>query len=172
MGGDEGLSVAPERHFPRVLRYLLRRLPPADAHDVAQEVFVRYLSRRDPEVIRDPETYLISVANNVLNGFHRTGRLVTYDSALLDRCTEDIGDTGMRPLEEEMDFNQRITDIEAACSELPYHYRRALVLKLRDECSKGEIADLLGLTVSTVRTYLRKALAHCRLVYDYYGERD
>jgi RNA polymerase sigma-70 factor (ECF subfamily) len=157
-----------------LLQHLLHQLPREDAQDVAQEVFLRFLRIERPETIRDPETYLKTVARHVLMEFHRRScdqGKVTYDSALLERCTEDMGDAGMRPVEDEIDFNRSINDIEAACSELPYHHRRALVLKLRDDLSKEEIAEHLGLTVKTVRTYLNKALAHCRRAFGKDGGR-
>lgn len=48
-----------------VLAYLLRRLPPADAKDVAAEAFV-VVWRRLAEVPSDPLPWVISVARNQL----------------------------------------------------------------------------------------------------------
>jgi RNA polymerase sigma factor (sigma-70 family) len=167
-GADAKPSAEPERHFPRVLRYLLRRLPPQDAQDVAQEVFLRFLRIQRPEAVRDPETYLITVASHVAAEFQQRkqdrGRL-QFDSALLERCMEDRGDAGMRPLEDEIDFDRSITELE-----LPYKHRRALFLKLRDDLPKEEIAKQLGLSVATVSLYLKQALAHCRRAYGKRGD--
>ena len=164
---DALASVEPERHRSRVLQYLLRRLPPEDAQDLAQEVFLRFLRLGRAEAVRDPQAYLITIASHVLSEFHLRQQRgnVTYDSALIEEHAEELGDTGMLSVEDELDFTRNIAAIDSACAELPHYQRLALILKLRDDLSKEDIAQRLGLTVETVRTYLCKALAYCRGVY-------
>ncbi|MGH7545726.1 MAG: RNA polymerase sigma factor, partial [Gemmatimonadota bacterium] len=51
-----------ERHYPRLVRYLYRRLGDLDrAEELAQETFVRLLERRP----RRPEAWLYAVAANL-----------------------------------------------------------------------------------------------------------
>jgi len=164
---DALASVEPERHRSRVLQYLLRRLRPEDAQDLAQEVFLRFLRLGRAEAVRDPQAYLLTIASHVLSEFHlrqQRGK-VTYDSVLIEERAEELGDAGMLPVDEELDFARNIAAIDTACAELPYYQRLALILNLRDGLSKEDIAQRLGLTVNTVKTYLGKALAYCRDVW-------
>src|SRR5215470_13933481 len=71
-------------HGNALLRYVRRCVrKPADAADLAQEVFLRMLRVPDIEGIRDPQAYLYTVAHNIIRERalqqRRTGHAIDVD---------------------------------------------------------------------------------------------
>ena len=129
------------------------------ALDVAQEALVTaYLQL---PVLRDPRRFaawLYQIAANLaLMGLRRHRRLVSLDSPDLD----DLPALGPSPLEtaEKLDQSQAIRE---ALARLPETDRLAVVLHHLSGYSYEEIAGMLGISVSAVKTRIYRARKRLR----------
>jgi RNA polymerase sigma factor (sigma-70 family) len=133
----------------------------ADAPDLAQEVYVRMLRLKDQEAIRNPVSYLYTVANNLVK-----------EHAVLDQRQASCIDIDDAPAHEsleaapqfdaEFDAKQRTQRLGVVLNQLPPKCRAAVVLRYTHELSFREIGDRLGVSAQMARKYVVQGLAHCR----------
>ena len=146
-----------EAHF-RFVWGSLRRLGvrEADALDLTQKVFVTVHARTaDFEGRSRLRTWIFGICQRVASDYRRSATIrheVVMDSAELDshREAEGGGQTSA-------EARQRAAIAEAILSKLSEAQRVVFVLFELDEMSGDEIAELLDVSVGTVRSRLRLA---------------
>jgi len=129
---------------------------PADAEDAVQEAFLRVLRHRDtlPEV-RDHRVWLIRIVWNVVLDRKRRAktRPETDDVAELARVLPSSGLSA----EEIAAAAQHHARVLACVERLPAKERQVLLLSAFEELTSVEIATVLGITESSVRSRLFRA---------------
>jgi RNA polymerase sigma-70 factor, ECF subfamily len=128
----------------------------AEAEDMVQETFLRVLRHRDqlPE-IRDARVWLIRITWNLV--LDRKRRQKTRPE------NEDVSELARVLPSKELRADQvviaaqRHARVLALMDELPAKERQALLLSALDELSNAEIAAVLGITESSVRSRLFRA---------------
>ncbi len=141
-----------------LLRFLGSRARGPDVEDLAQETYLRLLRAPDLEEVRNPEAYLISVANHVLAEWRRQQvEAVPLESDLpVEHHTLEM--------ETDARISQRRID-EVLTSASPV-MRAILLLRLRDDRSCKDIAKDLALTERQVKRQLARGYALLRRVLD------
>jgi RNA polymerase sigma-70 factor (ECF subfamily) len=149
-------------HGSSVQAFLYRRLRGhSDAAELAQEVYLRMLRVPDMNSIRNPESYLFTVASNLAKEHYRYQRT---DAQLLDvddpRISEQFAE--LPHMAGELDTQTRIKRLREVLRQLPPKCHAAVVLHYWQGLSYDEIAERLGISSHMVKKYLSKALIHCR----------
>ena len=127
--------------------------------DVAQEAFLRAYAVERNRPIAQPKSFLFRIAKHVaLSTLDRKARQITDYIEDVDHSAIACADS--RP-EEELSAQQVLGLHCEAIAALRPQCRRAYLLRKVHGLSHKEIAEHLGLTVSTVEKHLIKALAHC-----------
>jgi len=150
-----------ERHQNAVVGTVAKMLGnPSDAQDIAQQVFLRlWKSAKRYQPTAKFTTYLFTITRNlVFNESRRRSRRkeVSSDERAEDSHNEleDIGNS--RP-----DSNLLQSELQAAVDraigELPENQRLAVVLRRYENMPYEEIAEVLGLSVSAVKSQLFRA---------------
>ncbi len=178
----EGLRVGDERAYETLIeRYehpvynLVSRLAddPADAADVVQEVFIKVF--RNVGAFRGDsslKTWIYRIAVNQARNHRRWfGRHKKQEVCLEAEASDTQGvqdwvpDPGPSPFEQVLDHETRVL-VEEALQEVPASFRAALVLREIEGLSYEQIAEVLEITLGTVksrilrgRDALRKNLA-------------
>jgi RNA polymerase sigma factor (sigma-70 family) len=154
-------------HGPQLVRFFVSRLKTAaDAHDLAQEVYLRLLRLERPELIRSPEAYLFTIAANIVreNALRDSSRPLHV--ALEDLSDSELiedSDSARAPTPEEATQQaHRVRQLERLLSGLSPKARAALILHRRDGETYKQIAVRLGVSANMVKKYLVHAVAHCR----------
>jgi RNA polymerase sigma factor (sigma-70 family) len=140
-----------------LLRYLRHRLRnSADARDIAQEAFLRFLRLDELDRVRNPEAYIFRIASNLL-----------WERRLRERA-----ELAGSPAEEELIAehtpfelaiaDQEATRLRAAVDSLPPARRSVLMLHIRDGLSFSQIGVASGITTSLAKKHYYRALAECR----------
>jgi RNA polymerase sigma-70 factor, ECF subfamily len=158
------VALAFRKYAPELHRYIVRRLRrDADAADVTQEIFERFLRMDRNEMVDNPQAYLFGIASNVLSDtrMREDKNLVIYDSEAVEQITEEIAHSKPDTLAEETDA---ALDLQFALSRLSPSHRAALLLIKRDGLSYEEAARRLGLTVATITIYLFEARAKVKML--------
>jgi RNA polymerase sigma-70 factor (ECF subfamily) len=128
----------------------------ADAEDAVQEAFVRVLRHRETlHEVRDQRVWLIRIVWNVVLDRKRRikTRPETDDVAELARVLPAGGLTA----DERVAAAQHHARVLACVEQLPAKERQVLMLSAFEELTSVEIAAVLGITESSVRSRLFRA---------------
>ena len=142
--------------------YLLTMgLERAEAQDVTQETFLKlYVALRDGEEIRSARGWVFRVAHNLgLKGREKRSRLRPIDGEFSESVT--ASDDPERNIIDA----QRRQIIDAAIRELSPQQRQCLHLRA-EGLRYHEIASTIGISISSVAVFLRRAVSKLRKVAD------
>jgi RNA polymerase sigma-70 factor (ECF subfamily) len=128
----------------------------ADAEDAVQEAFMRVLRHRETlDEVRDQRVWLIRIVWNIVLDRKRRAktRPETDDVAELARVLP----AGGLSAEERAAAAQHHARVLACVEQLPAKERQVLMLSAFEELTSVEIASVLGITESSVRSRLFRA---------------
>lgn len=144
-------------HHKWLQGWLLRKIGNAcDAADIAQDVFVRLLHRNVPQV-REPRTYLGTIANGLVIDFWRRREL---EQAWLETLA-NLPEAHAPSPESRMQFLQTLIEIDRMLDTLKPRVRTAFLLAQLDGLTCPQIAAQIGVSLATVERYIAKALRQC-----------
>ncbi|MBI5648228.1 MAG: RNA polymerase sigma factor [Ignavibacteriae bacterium] len=154
-GGEEAFHLLYQRHAPGIFAYCIRMLGSRDdAKDVFQECFIRlYRKALTAEAAVRVAPYLYTIARN---------RCLT---ALRDRkhtvpaeeYTFGVEDTALERTE-------RAELVRLAIELLPLEFREPLILRQYNDLPYADIAEILGIPISTVKIRLYRAKEKLRTI--------
>lgn len=134
------------RYSRMVHAIVLSRVPPGEADDLVQDVFVSAL--RQLHALRDEHAFggwLATIARNRANGWHRA-------SVEVAELPEDLAASSTQ--EDEEDARRALAAVRA----LPEAYRETLMMRLVEGMTGPEIAARTGLTPESVRVNLCRGM--------------
>jgi len=147
-----------------LLRFLRQRLgSEADARDIAQETYLRFIRLGNPEQIENCEAYLFRIATNLLWEHKLRERKLAGQSPLEEPQTAETTPFDLAINEEFSEHMQRVLET------LPQAQRAVLILRIRDDCTCAEISAKTGISTSMVKKHLHAALDKCRRRLREYG---
>ena len=118
----------------------------ADACDIMQETFLRWLNCKNPPKGEAHETgWLVMTAGNLCKDFLRRKKRISFDA--LD-CEHEIAS---------FDNTEQKNEVLSAVMALPDKYKTAVYLYYYEDYSTKEIAQMTHLKHSTVRSRLKRA---------------
>lgn len=154
---DAGLLF--DAYHDRIYRYLLRLVRnPAEAEDLTQETFLRAHSRGDS--LRDPETvrgWLYRIATHV--ALDRLRHRKTHPAVEADAVTGQLA-SAVSPSPSVLEVVERKETsacVQRCLDYLPDHYRAVILLHEAHGLTAPEIANLLGVSLFTVKIRLHRA---------------
>ena len=150
---------------PALVRYFSRQTGnPAEAEDLAQEVFVR-LARSSRSTAGSAEAYLFRVATNLLRDRARREK-VRGDYRASVGVAEGLHIDSLDP-HRIASGRDAVRSVHAWIAELPERTRRIFILYRLENLDRKDIADRLGLSRSSVDKHIVKAMG---LLIDRIGE--
>ena len=147
-GDREAFTRLHRRWHPVVHAVLLARLPPEDAEDLVQDVFVTAWLQLGS--LREPAAFggwLCAIAR------HRA-----VDRQRVQRKTTPWKDLAAAPDDDAVGVRETL----AAIRSLPEAYRETLVMRLVEDLTGPEIAERSGMTEGSVRVNLHRGMAMLR----------
>jgi RNA polymerase sigma-70 factor (ECF subfamily) len=160
-GGDaRALDALLERYWPAVFAYVLRRTGSRDAAaDIAQDVFCRFWERRAGwRPGGSVRGLLFRIARNTAISQHRRGRARERATVGFAELYEDRAPAPLPAERAELR-----TALERAIAALPARRREVFQLRMVDDLSYDEVAEVMGISKQTVANQLSHALAALRL---------
>ncbi len=149
------------RHRAALHRYLRKFTSGAeDLEDLVQETYIRMYALKDYRDVDSPQALLFRIAHNL--AVERARRRTA-------QATDSMGDLGAlsvysneAPADEQIDARRRFESFCAAVDRLPPLCRRVFVLRKVYRLSHDEIAEVLGVSHSTIEKHVAKGLLRCR----------
>lgn len=159
------------QYFNLVRGYFLRRrIPPQEADELTQEVFLNaFRGRNRFRGDAHDTTWLLVIAHNLFANYVRARRTAKRDAAevSLDALREhgetplDLRTEEPNALEEALEVEKR-RHLSRAVRELPQRVGQVMRLAFVHGLKYREIADLLGITVNTVKSSVFQGKAKLR----------
>lgn len=151
------------RHRSRVYSLLRRMVGDVEeAHDLAQETFIRAFSALDSyDPARRFLNWILKIATNLAIDHlrRRHPEMISLDQPLElpgGDATPQIPSSGADPLDH-LEAREVRQAVERAIAALPAAYRMVVHLRHVEERSYEEIAEILGLPLGTIKTHLFRA---------------
>ena len=178
---DRRIAEVVERERSRLFGFIRRRVPdPRDAEDVLQDVFYALVeANRLLMPIEHVTSWLFRVARNRITDLFRKKKPESFGDAVPDEADELLRLEEMLPSPDagpEALFarNVLLDELELALEELPEEQREVFVAHELDGRSFRDVAAETGVSVNTLLSRKRYAVAHLRKrlqsLYDEYAK--
>jgi RNA polymerase sigma factor (sigma-70 family) len=148
-----------------LLSYFLRRVRDrAEAEDLVQDALVRVIRACECEVIEHPESYVFTVAANLLKDSRRYA--VRHPTVACVAVDEDTGGEVEETLVDErspervLDGETSLAQVLRALNELSELTRNVFILFRLEHMKQKDIAALYGIGQSTVEKHVMRAVLH------------
>ncbi len=129
----------------------------ADAQDIAQEVYLRMLRVKSPELIESPRAYLYRVAIHVLDEWRSKERRKNLQTS--DDIMDLIAMAGAYDDTQQKDLS---VDLTNALNELPAAQTATLILRWHHGMGYREIAEHLKVSERQIKRYIVKGYTALR----------
>lgn len=148
-----------QEHQSWIYSWLYQRLSSKEqAEDLTQDTFVRLL-HVDAPTIKEPRAYLTVVAKGILsNWYQRQSLEKAYLTAL-----EQMPLTEVPSEEQRYIILETLHEIDSILDGLPAEVRHAFLRSQLNGQTYQAIADEMGISLITVKRYMKKAYTHCLL---------
>lgn len=145
-GNKELLNIVIEKYYDEILHFCIYHIKDVSAsYDLTQETFYRFLRSVDHYEFRNLKGYLLTIARNLCVDYWK-GKIATEPF-------EDSGEKGSGVDEYEKIENQVV--LVEMLSRIPENQREVIVLRFYSEMKFSDIAKILGVNISTVKSRLR-----------------
>ena len=147
-----------EEHGTKLTRFVAKRVKRAsDAHDLAQQAYVRLLEADRQDLIRNAPAYLYRIAANLAYEHELRRRLETDGSRKLLPEIESAFDEAFAGAHS-AEIAQRMTEV---LKELPPKCKAVVLMHRRDGMTYAEMAAQLQISERMVGKYLHDGLEYC-----------
>lgn len=152
-----------EEHHGWLCGWLRKRLGCVEhAADLAQDTFMRVLTQRKTEPLREPRAYLSTIARSLMIDMFRRRAL---EQAYLETLAAMPEPLGLSPETREL-IIETLMDIDRLLDGLGERTREIFLLAQLDGLSYVEIGRRLNVSVTTVKKHAVRALTHCLLLIE------
>lgn len=157
MGNEDAFGKLYDHFYPLVHRRVWHLVPPQDAEDVTQEVFIAIVKslksfRGDSKFT----TWLSALTNyQVANYYRRREHQVAKMTENQDLLSDDLH---LHDQDQDMRYQEDIIALRRGLANLPEHYREILLLRFVEGMQFDEIAVELDKTLDAAKSLFRRAL--------------
>ncbi len=158
-----------DRYRDKIIRYLRKRVPGDYVEDFTQETFLNahaYIKKGNQ--LEKPLAFLYTTAGNIVRMYYRDGKMAAVTDTFAD--IDEAGAPAEAPTVEQSAMSER--EFEAFCvavARLPEKCQTAFVLRKVYQHSYKEIADYCGISVNTVKTYVKRGFEKIEAYYEERG---
>ncbi len=169
-GDEQALAVLIERHQSKIYGFIYSKIADRDiTDDIFQDTFIKVIKTLKSNSYNEEGKFLpwvMRIAHNlVVDHFRRTKKMP------MQRETEEfsifsyMSDSSMN-VEGRMITDQVENDLQRLLEELPADQKEVLVMRMYQDMSFKEIADLTGVSINTALGRMRYALMNLRKVIE------
>jgi len=129
----------------------------AYAEDLAQNTFLRLLGKSELPALQSPKSYLATVANGLVANFYRRQDIeLAYLQALELYAEEQAASPEL--IQEHLEL---LVQVSQMLDGLPEKVTQAFLLVQLDGLLYRQVAERLGISISSVKQYMFQAMRHC-----------
>lgn len=153
---------------PKIQRYLTRMIGKSEAEDLAQEVFVKVNKNLQNFNQKSKfSTWIYRIATNTAvdrlrSSSHKRAQDFIPEDELVAEDRNAFGDKKMFSMDQKLIEKEMNDCIRNFIYHLPENYRTVLVLSELEQLKNRELADILDITLDTVKIRLHRARARLK----------
>lgn len=156
---SESLAESIERYRSEVSRFLHGRVGCAEtAADLYQSIAENLLRRNPNPPIKNVRAFIFQAARNAASNEQRAERSRAKFDVLAAPLLDESYDQSPETIAE---AEEVLTRVNQALRDLPVMTRKVFTLYRIHGAKQRDIAQQLGVSISTVEKHVRKALVHC-----------
>ncbi|MFP5437079.1 MAG: RNA polymerase sigma factor [Bacteroidia bacterium] len=171
IGGDENaLSVLIKRHQSKIYGFIYSKVSDRDiSDDIFQDTFIKVIKTLKSNSYNEEGKFLpwvMRIAHNlIVDHFRRNKKMPMQRDTDEYSVFNFMADTGMN-VENQIISDQVENDLQRIIDELPADQKEVLVMRMYQDLSFKEIADLTGVSINTALGRMRYALMNLRKVIE------
>jgi RNA polymerase sigma-70 factor, ECF subfamily len=171
MGGDEAsLSVLIKRHQSKIYGFIYSKVSDRDiADDIFQDTFIKVIKTLKSQSYNEEGKFLpwvMRIAHNlIVDHFRRNKKMPMYRETEEFSIFSIMSDNSPN-IESQIITEQVESDLQRLIEELPADQKEVLQMRMYQDLSFKEIADLTGVSINTALGRMRYALMNLRKVID------
>jgi RNA polymerase sigma factor (sigma-70 family) len=144
-----------ERQYLKLARKLTGDFD--EAADLVHDAYARMFAHEGARQAANPRAYVLQIIRNLGIQRIRRARIVSFESvaAVEDLQQADLGVDALGQLSDRDELRRLIVAIQ----KLPPQARRVVIMRRFDEMSPKDVAERLGISVSTMEKHLAKGLS-------------
>lgn len=155
---DNHLDAIYRDHHTWLRSWMIQRLHCSEtASDLAQDIFLRLLTKGPQYEIAEPRAFLTTVAKRTLSNHWRRDQL---EKAYLEALAHQPQASVLSPEDREI-ILETLLEVDRLLDGLPTVVRQAFLYAQLDGLTHQQIANRLGISLSSVKRYLRRAAMQC-----------
>ncbi|MBI3159138.1 MAG: RNA polymerase sigma factor [Chloroflexi bacterium] len=157
MGNEDAFATLYDHFYPLVHRRVWHMVPPQDAEDVTQEIFIAMIKslasfRGDSKFT----TWLSALTNHQVANYYR--RREHQMQKLTDEGDLYSNQNPLPDQAQDLRRHEEIIALRRGLARLPEHYREVLLLRFVDGLQFDEIARQTDKTLDATKSLFRRAL--------------
>ena len=159
LGDPEAFSALFRKYYEPLYQFAGRFVKEHQiAESLVQDVFVKIWSNREKLSIKlNVKSYLYTAVKNHALNYLKHEKIVVIESEEVD-----YQNSYNRTPEEELIESEMHEAVHKAIENLPQQCRQIYLMKRYDNLSYSEIADVLNISINTVKTQMKRALKSLR----------
>ncbi|MFP9118130.1 RNA polymerase sigma factor [Flavobacterium sp. RNTU_13] len=171
IGGDESaLSVLINRHQSKIYGFIYSKVSDRDvSDDIFQDTFIKVIKTLKSNSYNEEGKFLpwvMRIAHNlIVDHFRRNKKMPmqrdTDEYSVFSYMTDNSPNVEHRIITDQVE-----NDLQRIIEELPADQREVLVMRMYQDLSFKEIADLTGVSINTALGRMRYALMNLRKVIE------
>ena len=167
VAGDEvALKNLINRHQKKVFSYILMSVKNRElAEDIFQDTFIKVINTLKSENYKEEGKFLqwvMRIANNLKIDYYRKVQRMPVFESNSDFNIFDVLNGTDPSVEQKMITEQIYSDITSLVQYLPEEQREVLEMRIYDDVSFKDIAELTGVSINTALGRMRYALINLR----------
>ena len=169
-GDENALAVLIKRHQSKIYGFIYSKMPERDvADDVFQDTFIKVIKTLKTNSYNEEGKFLpwvMRIAHNLIVDHYRKNKKMpmlreTEEFSIFSILTDTSLNAESRIITDVIE-----KDLQKIVQELPPDQREVLMMRIYQDLSFNEIADLTGVSINTALGRMRYALMNLRKVID------
>ncbi|GGD27403.1 RNA polymerase sigma factor [Flavobacterium orientale] len=171
VSGDEAsLSLLIERHQSKIYGFIYSKISDRDvSDDIFQDTFIKVIKTLKSNSYNEEGKFLpwvMRIAHNLVVDHYRRNKKMPMFRETEEFSIFSIMTDNSQTIENQLITEQVENDLKRLIEELPDDQKQVLVMRMYQDLSFKEIADLTGVSINTALGRMRYALMNLRKVID------
>ena len=167
-GDESALKVLIHRHQKKVFSYIMLSVKNKElAEDIFQDTFIKVINTLKSGNYKEEGKFLqwvMRIANNLkIDHYRRVQRMPAYETSTNFDIFDIINGTDPS-IEQKIIMEQIYNDAKSLIQYLPEEQREVLEMRIYDDISFKDIADITGVSINTALGRMRYALINLRKI--------
>jgi RNA polymerase sigma-70 factor (ECF subfamily) len=169
-GNEESLSVLIKRHESRIYCFIYSKIADRDtSNDIFQDTFIKVIKTLKSKSYNEEGKFLpwvMRIAHNLIIDHFRKNKKMPLFRETEEFSIFSIMSDDSPTIENKIISDQVEVDIKRLIDELPQDQKEVLIMRMYQDMSFKEIAEITGVSINTSLGRMRYALMNLRKVID------